>query len=288
MIDSGSVASLITNTLANRILLTTPSAKRITTKQNNVLKTFSNEPIKVLGQLETMVIYNDSTWRTSSEETSPTVLASQLSNNKQKVMKKQFRKVIIDRRTMGGHGIVFWQRNREMIYAANILAHKEQSKMKADKSRFMWLEGIARPIPRSKRSVQVNIARKIHASQRQKKNLDGLYEVLVPGSPFGKVSPTTSIIKEPNRPEVWVRNADIAKIGTRNERDTELGQYIERRPKKIHEKTLEQENVSHWNDLNREKLGSKKIKRNKWQPVISSGRSFRNKRQPVISIIEMI
>ena len=61
MIDSGSVVILITKTLANRILRTTPSAKWITTKQNRVLKTSSNESIKVLGQLATMVIYNNRT-----------------------------------------------------------------------------------------------------------------------------------------------------------------------------------------------------------------------------------
>ena len=55
-IDSGSVVSLITKTLAKRLLRTTPSAKWITKKQNKDLKTFSNEPIKVLGQLATMVI----------------------------------------------------------------------------------------------------------------------------------------------------------------------------------------------------------------------------------------
>ena len=74
----------------------------------------------------------------------------------------------------------------------------------------------------------------------KRKNLDGLYEVLAPGSTVCKVSPTTSVIKEPNRQEVRVGNSDIAKFGTRAERDTDLTQYIERRPKKISEKTIEQ------------------------------------------------
>ena len=59
MIDSGSVVSLITKTLANKILKATPSAKWVTTKQDKDLKTFSNEPIKVHGQLATMVTYKD-------------------------------------------------------------------------------------------------------------------------------------------------------------------------------------------------------------------------------------
>ena len=62
MIDSRFVVSLITKTLANKILRTTPSAKWVTTKQNSDLKTFSNEPIRVLGQLATVVTYNDWTY----------------------------------------------------------------------------------------------------------------------------------------------------------------------------------------------------------------------------------
>ena len=90
--------------------------------------------------------------------------------------------------------------------------------------------------------------------------MDGLYEVFAPGSTVGKISRTTSIKKETNRPEFCVRNSDIAKFGTQNERDTELGQYIERRPKKVHKKTLEQTIVNNRKDLLRKDLGSKKIK----------------------------
>ena len=59
MLDSGSVVSLITKTLANRIFRTSPSEKWITTKERSELKTFSTEPIKVLGHLETTVTYNN-------------------------------------------------------------------------------------------------------------------------------------------------------------------------------------------------------------------------------------
>ena len=59
MIDSENVVSLITKTLANRILRTSPSAKWNTTKEMRELKTFSNEPIKVLAHLEATVTYNN-------------------------------------------------------------------------------------------------------------------------------------------------------------------------------------------------------------------------------------
>ena len=86
---------------------------------------------------------------------------------------------------------------------------------------------------------------------------------------------TTSVIKEPDRPEVRVKSSDIAKCGSRNERDTALEQYIERRPKKA-QKILEQKIANHRKDLLKKDMGSKKIKRNKRQTdvsVISSGRS---------------
>ena len=98
-----------------------------------------------------------------------------------------------------------------------------------------------------------------------------------PGSTVCKISPTTSVIKEPSRQEVRLRNSDIAKFGTKAERDKDLGQYIERRPKEIYGKTVEQKIIKHRRDLVRMNLGDKKIKRNKKQAddlsVVSSGRS---------------
>ena len=58
----------------------------------------------------------------------------------------------------------------------------------------IWYEGVNRPIPCSERSIQVRLARKIHQNQRQKKNLNGLYEVLALGSTVCKISPTTSVV----------------------------------------------------------------------------------------------
>ena len=64
-----------------------------------------------------------------------------------------------------------------------------------------------RTIPLKERAVQLNLARKIHGKRRSKKNLEGLYEVLAPGSHILKVSPTTSAIKEPGKPVVTVKKA---------------------------------------------------------------------------------
>ena len=111
--------------------------------------------------------------------------------------------------------------------------------MKDEEARLIWFDGTLRPIPRSERNIQVKIAKKIHAANRQKKNLYGGYKVLARASLVGKVSPTTSVIKVSIILKVRVRNWDIAESETRHEPDTELGLYIDRRPKIIQEKTLE-------------------------------------------------
>ena len=100
MIDSGSVVSLITKTLAKRILITSQSANWTTTKQDRDLKIFfSNEPIKVLGKFITTVTYNDCNCKeatlTNVEDGHKliigrellTALAWQWSNNSQQVVK---------------------------------------------------------------------------------------------------------------------------------------------------------------------------------------------------------
>ena len=161
--------------------------------------------------------------------------------------------------------------------AGSSRARAEQQRRNDGEQRLIRSEGIFRPIPCSERSVQVKLARKIHENQRQKKNLAGLYKVLAPGSTVCKVSPTTCVIKEPNRQEVRVRNSDIAKFGTRAERNTDLMQYIERPPKKMSEKTIEQKIPKHKRDLTRKNTVDKKLKRNRKQAddvsVVSSGRS---------------
>ena len=145
----------------------------------------------------------------------------------------------------------------KVICAVNARAHEEQQKFEDGESRLMWSECITRPIRRTKSSVQAKIAQKKHAAQRQKKNLDGL----APRNAVGKIKPMTSVIKEPNKPEVHVPNLNITKLGTRSERYTELGQYIDRRPKRMKKKTLEQKIINHKKDLLQNHLGSKKIKR---------------------------
>ena len=108
-------------------------------------------------------------------------------------------------------------------------------------------------------SVQIKLARKLNANERQR-NLEELYEVLAPGTCVSKLSPRTTIIKEPNHPEVRVKKLE-EKLGTKEERGTQLAENIVRRQPKLTEKPLEEKITAQKRDLKRKQIGDQKIKR---------------------------
>ena len=95
-------------------------------------------------------------------------------------------------------------------------------------SRFIIHPKLNNPIPRSEKSLDLKLARKV--TKRSERDLRGLWETLAPGSTVERTSDTTTVIKEPGVPEVRVRNSDIPKFGTRAERHTDIWQYAQRRP----------------------------------------------------------
>ena len=68
------------------------------------------------------------------------------------------------------------------------------------------------PVTRTESSLTIKLAKKKPKSKRSKKSLDGLYEVLAPVSSVIKSNEHTSIIKEPGRREVTVRNSNLDKF----------------------------------------------------------------------------
>ena len=132
-----------------------------------------------------------------------------------------------------------------------------------NESRFLRNTKAHRPLPLKEHAVQLNIARKKHLHKRSKKDLDGLYEKLAPGSVVQKTDQYTSVILEPGKVEVTVRNSDIAKFGTREERKTKLTEYINRRGPRTHEKTTEAKILSHIKESARILKGDRKMKHRK-------------------------
>ena len=123
--------------------------------------------------------------------------------------------------------------------------------------------------------MKLNFARKEHGKRRSKKNFEGLYEVLAPGSHVLKVSPSTSTIKEPGKPIVTVRNSDCAKFGRQMERQTPLMAYADRRGPRSGEKIVEELIHSHIKEFTRKQKGDKKMKHRKREPGSRPNRTLR-------------
>ena len=132
-----------------------------------------------------------------------------------------------------------------------------------NESRFLRTTKAHRAIPLKEHAVQINIARKKHPHKRSKKNLDGLYEILAPGSVVQKADQYTSELRKTGKVEVTVRNSDIAKFGTRDERKTKLMEYVNRRGPRIHKKTKEAKIFSHIKESNRIQKGDRTMKHRK-------------------------
>ena len=142
-------------------------------------------------------------------------------------------------------------------------------------SRFLSTTKAHRPIPLKENTVQIKIVWKKNPHKRSKKNLDGLYGVLAPGSVVQKTDQYTNVIHELGKLEVTVKNSDIAKFGTRDERKSKLMDYVNRRGPLVHEKTTEVKILSHIKESTRIQKVDRKMKHRKRETTsgVSSKRS---------------
>ena len=125
-------------------------------------------------------------------------------------------------------------------------------------------------MPRTEASLEIKLAKKRPRTKRSNKSLAGLYEVLAPGSSVVKTDTFTSVIKEPGKRDVTIRNSDLAKFGTKAERQTELQLCANRRPKTPTGKITE-DLISHHGKETRKKLeGGKRMKHRKIADNISA------------------
>ena len=88
------------------------------------------------------------------------------------------------------------------------------------------MQKVPRAIPLKESAVRINFAQKRQPNQRSKKSLDGLYDVLAPSSVVQKTDNYTSVVPEPGKLDVTVRNSDIAKFRTRDESKARLHEHI--------------------------------------------------------------
>ena len=122
---------------------------------------------------------------------------------------------------------------------------------------------IGLPVPRTETSLAVKLAKKKPKTERSKKNLDGLYEVLATGSSVVKTDTYTSVIKEPGKRGVTIRNTDLTKFGMKTERQTELQMYVNMRPKIPSGKTTEDLINQHAKEARKKLEGNKRMKHRK-------------------------
>ena len=132
-----------------------------------------------------------------------------------------------------------------------------------NESQFLHTTKAHRAIPVKKHAVQINIDRKKHPHKRSKKNLDGLYEVLAPGSVVHKTDQFTSVLREPGKVEVTVRNSDFPKFGIRSEGKTKLMEHVNSRGPRIHDKTTDAKIFSHFKESTRIQKEDRKMKHRK-------------------------
>ena len=140
-------------------------------------------------------------------------------------------------------------------------------------SRFIVHPKLNNPIPRTEQSLDLKLARKV--TKRSKRDLRGIRETLATGSRVVRTSDTTTVIKEPGVPEVCVRNSDIAKFGTRAERNTDVWEYAKRRPLP-YEKTTEEKILQHTKELKKKFRGEIKIRHHPTQSDAASRVSSAN------------
>ena len=106
--------------------------------------------------------------------------------------------------------------------------------------------------------------------------MQGLYELLAPGSTVLKEDNNFYSITEPGTPQVKVPRADVEKFGTKKEKETPLAQYAERRPKTPTGRVTEDKITKHASDLRRKLEGDKKIVRRNQADDVSVVSSIRS------------
>ena len=129
---------------------------------------------------------------------------------------------------------------------------------------------VGQSVPRTENSLEVKLAKKRPRTKRSKKSLDGLYDVLAPGSSVVKTDTFTSVIKDPGKRDVTIRSSDLAKFGTKAERQTELQVYANRRPKTPTRKLTEDLISHHAIELRRKLEGGKRMKHRKLADDVST------------------
>ena len=149
-------------------------------------------------------------------------------------------------------------------------ATKRKNEDPNKESRVIPHPDVGQSVPRTEASLEIKPAKKRPRTKRSKKSLDGLYDVLAPGSSVVKTDTFTSVIKEPGKRDVTIRNSDLAKFSTKAEHQTEMQVYANRRLKTPTGKTTEDLISHHAKELRKKLEGGKRMKHRKLADDVST------------------
>ena len=149
-------------------------------------------------------------------------------------------------------------------------ATKRKNEDPNKESRVIPHPDVGQSMPRTEASLEVKLAKKRPRTKRSKKTLEGLYDVLAPGSSVVKTDTFTSVIKEPGKRDIAIRNSDLKKFGTKAERQAELQTYANRRSKTPTGKTTEDLISHHAKGLRKKLEGGKRMKHRKLADDVST------------------
>ena len=280
LLDSGSACTIINKNLANAAESECKGSFCVHSPEMQDLKTFSNDLFKIIGVIKTSIKCND--WVATGvivtvveDGHRPIIgrdlfqkLGFSLTQTKQVANFDQNQCLIKKQIALDSPGLIS-RIGKSLKNSVKSTFHKHFTPTHQKGRRIpinlqplvntMGQKQIGIPTfntnqtkPRAEKSLDIKLARKV--SERSKRDLRGLWETLAPGSTVIRTSPTTTVIKEPGVPKVRVRNSDVAKFGTRAERNTDLWQYAQRRPLP-YEKTTEEKLAQHTKDLKKKYRG---------------------------------
>ena len=126
------------------------------------------------------------------------------------------------------------------------------------------------PVLQTEASLTVKLAKTRPRTKRSRKSLDGLYDLLAPRSSVVKSDKYNSVIKEPGKRDVTIRNSDLAKFGRKAERQTELQMYANRRHKTPTGKITEDVISYHAKEARKKPEGGKRMNNRKIADDVSA------------------
>ena len=115
--------------------------------------------------------------------------------------------------------------------------------------------------PLARQSPRLQLARRTLAAQRNKKQLQGIYEVIPEGAALVKTTDTTLTIKVPGQQDTVLNKSDVARLGTADQRKIPLINFAARKTVCNPHKKLIDNMEQHAKEQRQKILGQRNIRK---------------------------